>query len=103
MNTFTAEKNRKPLNGYIFLILMLVLVAVAIYLMTEKTYEVVGIISWVVFVLVAKGLMAIPPNTAQVFVLFGSYRGTARDSGFWWVNPFYKRQTVSVRARNFES
>jgi len=60
---------------------MLVLVAVAIYLMTEKTYEVVGIISWVVFVLVAKGLMAIPPNTAQVFVLFGSYGGRPGTAG----------------------
>jgi regulator of protease activity HflC (stomatin/prohibitin superfamily) len=35
-------------------------------------------------------------------VLFGSYRGTVRDSGFHWANPFYTRLKVSQRARNLE-
>jgi len=47
--------------------------------------------------------LVIPPNTAKVMLLFGDYQGTVRDSGLFWVNPFFTRQTVSMRARNFES
>jgi regulator of protease activity HflC (stomatin/prohibitin superfamily) len=36
-------------------------------------------------------------------LLFGSYRGSIRQSGLFWVNPFYSRMTLSLRARNFES
>jgi len=43
------------------------------------------------------------PNQAAAITLFGEYQGTVRDNGFYWVNPFFKRQTVSMRARNFES
>jgi regulator of protease activity HflC (stomatin/prohibitin superfamily) len=35
--------------------------------------------------------------------LFGSYRGTGRESGFFWVNPFYSKRLISLRIRNFET
>jgi regulator of protease activity HflC (stomatin/prohibitin superfamily) len=82
---------------------MFVLILIAISLMMVKSLEGLVVVVWVVFVFFAKGLMTVPPNMAQVMLLFGKYHGTVRDSGFWWVNPFLKRQTVSVRARNFES
>lgn len=49
------------------------------------------------------GLMAIPPNSARVLLLFGEYRGTVKESGFFWVNPFYTKRKVSLRVRNFET
>ncbi|MBU6275436.1 MAG: SPFH domain-containing protein [Planctomycetes bacterium] len=49
------------------------------------------------------GLVAIAPNEALVFSLFGDYKGTARRSGFWWVNPFYTKKPISLRIRNFET
>ncbi len=50
------------------------------------------------------GLTAVGPNEARVLQLFGGYAGTAREAGFWWVNPFaYPRRLVSLRIRNFES
>ncbi|MFO0819705.1 MAG: SPFH domain-containing protein [Pirellulales bacterium] len=49
------------------------------------------------------GLMAIAPNEARVLLLFGEYKGTARESGFFWVNPFYTKCRVSLRVRNFET
>ncbi|NBV46700.1 MAG: SPFH domain-containing protein [Planctomycetia bacterium] len=49
------------------------------------------------------GLVAIAPNEARVFSLFGEYRGTTRQSGFWWVNPFYTKKPISLRVRNFET
>jgi len=103
MDSYLAEKIRKPLNGYGILSLMLVVLVTAIALVAEKQLQVLALVLWVVFLFLARGLMAIPPNTAKVMLLFGKYHGTVRESGFFWVNPFLSRQTVSVRARNFES
>ncbi|TWU42472.1 SPFH domain-containing protein [Novipirellula artificiosorum] len=49
------------------------------------------------------GLMAIAPNDSRVLLLFGEYRGTVKESGFFWVNPFYWKRKVSLRVRNFET
>jgi regulator of protease activity HflC (stomatin/prohibitin superfamily) len=103
MDSYIAEKIRKPLDGYVILFLMLGLLVIAILLMAGRSLEGVAVVFWIVFIFLAKGLLVIPPNTAKVLLLFGKYHGTVRESGFWWVNPFLTRQTVSVRARNFES
>lgn len=51
------------------------------------------------------GLQVIQPNEACVVVVFGSYHGTVRRSGFWWLNPLSvgQRQMISLRTRNFLS
>lgn len=49
------------------------------------------------------GLVAVQPNQARVMVLFGEYKGTINESGFYWVNPFYSKKKVSLRIRNFET
>jgi hypothetical protein len=36
-------------------------------------------------------------------VLFGAYKGTVKENGFFWANPFYSRYLISLRARNFDS
>jgi regulator of protease activity HflC (stomatin/prohibitin superfamily) len=49
------------------------------------------------------GLTSVVPGRARVVQLFGRYRGTIRDSGLKWVNPFTRRIAVSTRIRNQES
>ncbi len=49
------------------------------------------------------GLMIIDPNEARVMILFGKYSGTVKTNGFFWVNPFYIKKKLSLRARNFDS
>ena len=49
------------------------------------------------------GFFTLQPNEARVLLLFGHYRGTVRDSGFHWTNPFMSKIKVSLRARNLES
>lgn len=49
------------------------------------------------------GLMAVAPNQARVLLLFGEYKGSVKDSGFFWVNPFLSKKKVSLRVRNFET
>jgi regulator of protease activity HflC (stomatin/prohibitin superfamily) len=53
--------------------------------------------------LVFRGLLLVNPNQSKVVLLFGRYRGTIRQDGFFWVNPFTARKKVSLRAHNFNS
>lgn len=49
------------------------------------------------------GLYMLEPNQAAVVSLFGKYVGTVNASGLRWNNPFYAKQKISQRVRNFES
>jgi len=55
------------------------------------------------FAISSAGYFTLQPNEARVLVLFGSYKGTVRQSGFHWTNPFNKKIKISLRARNFQS
>ena len=50
-----------------------------------------------------KGFFMVHPNQAKVLQLFGTYVGSVRQSGLRWANPFYSKEAVSLRVRNFES
>jgi len=49
------------------------------------------------------GCMPVQPNEARALLLFGEYRGSVPESGFFWVNPFYTKKKISLRVRNFET
>jgi len=53
--------------------------------------------------LLMRGLVLVEPNESKAVLLFGKYKGTIREAGFHWVNPFTVRRHVSLRARNFDS
>lgn len=57
--------------------------------------EVLGIISLC-------GHFTLQPNEARVLILFGDYHGTARESGFFWANPFYSRARARIPVANAE-
>ena len=60
---------------------------------------VVGILAFLSLI----GLYKVEPNQAAVLSLFGKYIGTVKDNGLRWNNPFFGKQKVSQRVRNFES
>jgi regulator of protease activity HflC (stomatin/prohibitin superfamily) len=60
-------------------------------------------VAMVLIALCSFGLTVVPPNTARVLLLFGSYRGSIKKPGFRWVNPLTTRRRVSLKVRNFES
>ena len=62
-----------------------------------------GVVAFIVSSLVLGGLTPVVPGQARVVQLFGKYRGTIREPGLQWVNPFTKRIVVSTRIRNQES
>ena len=49
------------------------------------------------------GFFIVQPNGSKVLVLFGEYKGTVKDNGFFWANPFFSKNSISLRARNFDS
>ena len=62
-----------------------------------------GIVLIVIAGFAPGGFFVVQPNQGRVLILFGSYIGSVTDSGWWWCNPFAKKQKVSLRVRNFQS
>lgn len=46
--------------------------------------------------------MMLEPNEARVMVFFGKYKGTFKETGYFWVNPFMSTKKLSLRARNLD-
>ncbi|HNL39065.1 MAG: SPFH domain-containing protein [Saprospiraceae bacterium] len=92
------EKIVKPTSGWLMLTLCLLLTLGGAGLIVLKMF-VPGVIALLIaLVFIAPGFTAVEPNTTRVMTLFGSYVGTVKDSGFFYVNPFYTKKKVSLRA-----
>jgi regulator of protease activity HflC (stomatin/prohibitin superfamily) len=96
------EKSFTARSGYLFLLLEFLFLALAITGFVSQVF-LPSIILIVLFVLVAPGFIAVDPNQSYVLILFGAYKGTIKDNGFFWVNPFFVKKKFSLRARNFNS
>lgn len=95
-------KQYSGMSGYLFLFLE-VLILVLIILGFSRGMIVPAVILIPVLILVAIGFTVVDPNQSCVMVLFGAYKGTIKTNGFYWVNPFFARKKISLRARNFDS
>lgn len=96
------EKETTPVNGYAMLLALAVVCAGIVYLFVMKLPWIAGPLTLVALI-ISIGLVVNSPNSSKVLLLFGKYHGSIKENGFFWVNPFYKRTSVSLRARNFES
>ena len=97
------------LNGFVALLLNLLLVAVAVFSIVElsKDEQSVNVLAVVALVLslvsaivMLCGYIMLEPNESRVLLFFGNYRGTFYNTGFWWINPFMSAKKLSMRARN---
>ena len=70
---------------------------------TATALDWAGAILLIAAVLLLIGLTPVVPGQARVIQLFGKYRGTTRETGLQWVNPFTRRIKVSTRIRNHET
>jgi regulator of protease activity HflC (stomatin/prohibitin superfamily) len=107
-----TERVARFLPGLLMLVLGIVLILVGVALIvlaahqsggTGKALIWLGILVFVAASLILGGLTPVVPGRARVVQLFGKYRGTIREPGLQWVNPFTKRIVVSTRIRNQES
>ena len=98
----TKEKEMKPASGYsmIVIILALIIGGIAGIVLFKSPWF---IIVFVLAIFLSIGFFFVYPNGSRVMTLFGEYKGTVKEHGFYWVNPFYVRKAISLRARNFDS
>ena len=98
------EQLSSAASGYVAILAFILLVAAGVCGMVFlSAYVIAFIISGIFFLaafLILPGLTVINPNESSVLVLFGDYRGTIKRNGFFWVNPFYVKKKISLRARN---
>lgn len=100
----TLERELKTISGWPMLSfnILLLLGSIAFLVMTAvaapdlsgatiATRVIVAIVAELCGALLLFGYFTLQPNEARVLILFGSYKGTVRDSGFHWANPFYSR------------
>lgn len=95
----STEKNHSPINGYIMLFVLLMLLVGGILLL--RIY--VGAFMIFAAILMLPGFVLVNPNSSRVLLLFGKYIGTIKQNGLFWVNPFYSKKRISLRASNFDS
>ena len=96
------EKSTKPLSGYLMVLVAIALIPAIVFAMINQIFW-LGIMLIVSFILILPGFFTLQPNKAMVLILFGAYKGTVKDNGFFWVNPFMTKQKISLRVRNFEN
>ena len=97
------EKNFTPLSGYLMFFVMLIVIAFGIYAAVALENFVITALCGLLTFFMLNGFFLINPNNSRVLTLFGEYKGSAKQNGFFWVNPFMTKKVVSLRASNFES
>jgi regulator of protease activity HflC (stomatin/prohibitin superfamily) len=107
------ETATAALNGWAALLIHLALLALACWTTIRSVYVastlhedfplarfLTGLFLLLLAALAFGGYFTLQPNEARVLILFGAYKGTVRQSGFHWTNPFFTKRRVSLRSRN---
>jgi regulator of protease activity HflC (stomatin/prohibitin superfamily) len=66
-------------------------------------YLTADILLFIFSIIAFAGYMQIEPNEARVMIFFGKYEGTVKENGYFWVNPFYAKKKLILRARNLDA
>jgi regulator of protease activity HflC (stomatin/prohibitin superfamily) len=92
-------------SGWPMLVVNLVLLAAGVATLIfggrsgSVGFVVLGILLVLAAFFVLIGYYVVAPNQSAVLILFGKYRGSVKENGFWWTNPFMQKIKVSLRAR----
>jgi regulator of protease activity HflC (stomatin/prohibitin superfamily) len=104
-----VEKELRGMSGWAMVFLFVLDAGVIIWGFVQGTHETsplpaLGCVLLLVLELAClAGFAVVNPNEARLVTLFGVYKGTMRQPGFWWVSPLTTRRRLSLRIRNFES
>jgi regulator of protease activity HflC (stomatin/prohibitin superfamily) len=103
------ERTHNGLPGLPVLFVILLAMAAAIWMLVmniraESAPEIIfAAVTIALLTFLTAGLFMVNPNEGKVLQLFGEYKGTAKQEGLRWANPFFTKKKVSLRVRNFES
>lgn len=102
----TGEKKFRGvcISGFAVIIALLLLLSICIWMCSfdNRILYIVAVVGCLISFISAFGFMIIEPNNARIMIFFGKYRGTVTDNGFFWVNPFYSKKKLTLRARNLD-
>lgn len=92
-------------NGFmhLFLALGMILFPLLLILADPIWMRILSLVMPFIGIVWLLGLFTVQPNQTRVLLFFGKYKGTVKKDGFFWLNPFYTKKKVSLRARNLES
>jgi regulator of protease activity HflC (stomatin/prohibitin superfamily) len=104
------ERIAKPISGIVGFLIILATLAASTYFFLQIPKQqgaawiiiMAGVLFFIGLFLM-RGLLIIQPNHSSVLNLFGNYAGTVKDNGWFFVNPFYTTEKISLRAQNLES
>lgn len=103
------ERGTGALSGWLALPLLLGIAGVLIWSIVGPPIQrggepsIAAILAVPLLAFLVKGFCILEPNQAAVMVFFGKYAGSLRDDGFFWVNPFYAKHKLSLRAHNLNT
>ena len=104
------EKIIKPVSGIIGFISILIVLAASVFFFVQikegginPLIIVTAVLLLIISLFLMKGLIIIQPNHSRVLNLFGKYAGTVKDNGWFFINPFYTTENISLRSQNLES
>ena len=103
------ESEYKASGGFpsLFFLIAVIIIAIVGLIKGGNEQSVVAIVSSASALVVASialaGLFIVNPGDAKALVLFGDYKGTVKNAGFWFANPFLTKKRISLRVRNFET
>lgn len=94
------------INGFLGLVILLLIIALIVFCLakasSDNLFGLAGGLLFLALFFYCLGFVKLEPNEAKVFVFFGKYKGTFTENGFYWVNPFLSKKSVSLRARNLD-
>jgi len=99
------EKAVRGVPGWPMAGLELVLFTLSIVLLVRQENSpdgrtlVLALVLLAIAIILIFGFCVVQPNQSAVLILFGNYKGSIKDNGFWWTNPLLKRSKISLRAR----
>jgi hypothetical protein len=96
------ERPAWAISGWIGVLLAAVCVG-AVVLLAGTSVPGVAVAPAALAVMILASLVIVQPGQTKVVRFFGSYAGTVRRTGLWWVVPLADRRSLSVRVRNFET
>lgn len=106
-STANQERRVRAAGGWPMLGLTLLMFLGAVFLFIVGIVTripltaIVAILVFFLAIFCTFGFFTLQPNQAAVLILFGAYKGTVADSGFFWTNPLNKKVKISLRTRNF--
>jgi regulator of protease activity HflC (stomatin/prohibitin superfamily) len=96
------ERPAWAISGWAGVLVVLACVAATI-LLAESSIAAVAIAPALAALVISTSLVIVQPGQTKVVRFFGSYVGTVRRSGLWWILPLADRRNLSIRVRNFET